>query len=87
MSQAVKVGIFAFVALVLLGWLILRIEDIRLFEPPGERLAADFDSVAGLDDKAAVRIAGVRVGQVDGIALEDRQAVVTLALDTPVTLT
>lgn len=87
MSQAVRVGIFAFVALVLLGWFILRIEDIRLFEPPGERLAADFDSVAGLDDKAAVRVAGVRVGRVDGISLADRKARVGLLLDQPLSLT
>jgi len=87
MPQAVKVGIFAFIALVLLGWFILRIEDIRLFEPPGERLAADFDSVAGLDDKAAVRVAGVRVGRVDGISLADRKARVGLLLDRDLGLT
>jgi phospholipid/cholesterol/gamma-HCH transport system substrate-binding protein len=87
MPQAVKVGIFAFIALALLAWFILRIEDIRLFEPPGERLAADFDSVAGLDDKAAVRVAGVRVGRVDGISLVDRKARVGLLLDRPLSLT
>lgn len=87
MSQAVKVGIFAFIALVLLAWFILRIEDVRLFEPPGERLAADFESVAGLDDKAAVRVAGVRVGRVDGISLADRKARVGLLLDQDLGLT
>lgn len=87
MSQAVKVGLFALVVLVVLGAMILQIEDVRLFGGPERTLAAAFQSVAGLDDKASVRIAGVRVGQVDGIALEDRQAVVTLALDTPVLLT
>lgn len=87
MSQAVKVGIFALVVLVVLAAMILRIEDVHLFGGPERSVSAVFSSVAGLDDKAAVRIAGVRVGQVDGIALEDRQAVVTLAIDTPVTLT
>lgn len=87
MPQAVKVGIFAFIALALLAWFILRIEDVRLFEPPGERLAADFTSVAGLDDKAAVRVAGVRVGRVDGISLVDRKARVGLLLDQSLDLT
>ena len=87
MSQAVKVGLFAAVALVLVAWFILRIEDIELFEPEGQRLAADFESVAGLDDKAAVRVAGVRVGRVDGIELVDRRARVGLLLDRPLELT
>jgi ABC-type glutathione transport system ATPase component len=36
----------------------------------GHRVDASFTSVAGLDDKSAVRVAGVRVGRVDGIRLE-----------------
>lgn len=87
MSQAVKVGIFALVVLLVLGALILKIEDARLFGGPEQSVTAVFGSVAGLDDKSAVRIAGVRVGQVDGISLEERRAVVRLALDTPVLLT
>jgi phospholipid/cholesterol/gamma-HCH transport system substrate-binding protein len=80
-SQVVKVGIFMTVSLVLLGWLILRVEDLRLWGSRGERVDALFDSVVGLDDKAAVRLAGVRVGRVDGIQLEGRKARVSLLLD------
>lgn len=87
MSQAVKVGLFALVALLVLGALVLQIEDVNLFGGPEGSVVAVFDSVAGLDDKATVRIAGVRVGRVDGIGLEDRQARVRLALETPVGLT
>src|SRR3989304_665382 len=61
-SQVVKVGIFMTVCLVLLGWLILRVEDWKLWGDEGSRVDAVFDSVAGLDDKAAVRLAGVRGG-------------------------
>lgn len=87
MSQAVRVGIFATLCLVALGWLVLRIEDLHLFGEKGQRVDALFDSVAGLDDKAAVRVAGVRVGRVDGIRLVGRQARVTLLLERPVPLT
>jgi phospholipid/cholesterol/gamma-HCH transport system substrate-binding protein len=87
MSNTVKVGIFMTAALAVLAYLIFQIEDLRLFGPEGRRVEAVFDSVAGLDDKAAVRVAGVRVGRVDGIRLVDRQAVVGLLLETPVTLT
>lgn len=82
--QVVKVGIFMTVCLVLLGWLILRVEDWKLWGPKGVRVDAVFDSVVGLDDKAAVRLAGVRVGRVDGIRLEGRKARVSLLLDQPI---
>ncbi|MBP9147038.1 MAG: MCE family protein [Thermoanaerobaculia bacterium] len=83
-SQVVKVGIFMTACLVLLGWLILRVEDWRLWGPKGTRVDAVFDSIVGLDDKAAVRLAGVRVGRVDGIRLEGRRARVSLLLDQPI---
>ncbi|MEO8195778.1 MAG: MlaD family protein [Thermoanaerobaculia bacterium] len=83
-SQVVKVGIFMTICLVILGWLILRVEDWKLWGPKGTRVDAIFDSIVGLDDKAAVRLAGVRVGRVDGIRLEGRKARVSLLLDQPI---
>ncbi len=87
MSNAIKVGLLAAVALAVLSFLILSIEDLNPFSPEGQRVDALFDSVAGLDDKAAVRVAGVRVGSVDGIGLDGQRARVTLRLDQPVQLT
>ena len=87
MSQVVKIGIFATVILLLLGYFILKIEDINLFQPKGTDIHALFDSVAGLDDRSAVRVAGVRVGRVDGITLEGRRARVRLLLEQPMGLT
>lgn len=86
MSQALKVGLFAAIALALLGYFVMRIEDLNPFAEPGRELEARFESVAGLDDKATVRVAGVRVGRVDGIRLEDGKAVLRLVLETPVEL-
>jgi phospholipid/cholesterol/gamma-HCH transport system substrate-binding protein len=86
MSQALKVGLFATIALVLLGYFVMRIEDLNPFSEPAYELEAEFESVAGLDDKATVRVAGVRVGRVDGIRLEDGKAVLRLVLETPVEL-
>lgn len=87
MLGTVKVGIFMVVALAVIGYLIFKVEDMSLWGDEGRRVEAHFDSVAGLDDKAAVRVAGVRVGRVDGIHLAGQRAVVTLLLDTPVELT
>lgn len=84
MSQVVKIGIFATVCLVILAVLIWKIEDINPFAEEGRRIDAVFDSVAGLDDKASVRVAGVRVGRVDAVGLDGRRARITLFLEQPV---
>lgn len=89
MTQALKVGIFATIVLLLLAWFILQVEDLNPFAPEGRVLYAVFDSVAGLDDRSAVRVAGVRVGTVDGIDLaeDNRRARVRLRLDEALGLT
>ena len=86
MSNVAKVGLFASIALVLLAALILRVEEIDLFGGARQEVEVLFDTVTGLDDKAAVRVAGVRVGRVDGISLDGQRARVRLVIDTPVTL-
>jgi phospholipid/cholesterol/gamma-HCH transport system substrate-binding protein len=87
MATALKVGIFGTICLIVLALLIWNIEDLNPFGTKGQKLAAVFDSVAGLDDKAAVRVAGVRVGRVDGVGLDGRRARVGLVLDQPLGLT
>ncbi|HEY4595170.1 MAG TPA: MlaD family protein, partial [Thermoanaerobaculia bacterium] len=87
MKSLVKVGIFASICLVVLAILIWKVEDLNPFGVKGQRLNAVFDSIAGLDDKASVRIAGVRVGQVAGVGLQGTKARVGLSLDKPIPLT
>ncbi len=87
MSQTVRVGLFMTVCLAVLGWLVMRVESWNPFAPEGRRIDALFDSVVGLDDRAAVRVAGVRVGRVDGVRLDGRRARVSLLLDRGLPLT
>jgi phospholipid/cholesterol/gamma-HCH transport system substrate-binding protein len=87
MATAVKVGIFATICLIVLALLVWNIEDLNPFGPEGQHIEAVFDSVAGLDDKATVRVAGVRVGRVDGVGLTGRRAKVRLLLERPLPLT
>ncbi|MFL6263725.1 MAG: MlaD family protein [Thermoanaerobaculia bacterium] len=87
MKSLVKVGVFATLCLVVLGILIWKIEDLNPFAKKGQRLHAVFQSVAGLDDKASVRIAGVRVGHVDGLGLLGTRARVNIRMERPVPLT
>ncbi|MDX1631986.1 MAG: MlaD family protein [Thermoanaerobaculia bacterium] len=87
MPNTVKLGIFMTAALVVVGYLIIESEDLRLFGPEGRRIVAEFETVVGLDDQAPIRMAGVRVGRVDGIRLDGRTALVTLLLEEEVPLT
>lgn len=86
MMNAVRVGLFVTVCLAVLAYMVLRVEDLHLFGGEGQRVEVHFDSVVGLDDKAPVRVAGVRVGRVDGISLAGQRAKVSLLLDVPVAL-
>jgi phospholipid/cholesterol/gamma-HCH transport system substrate-binding protein len=88
MSSAAKVGVFMLVILGILGFFVLKIEDIPLGKGhEAKTVKAIFDSVAGLDNKSAVRVAGVRVGKVADIRLRpDGKAEVTLEIDKDVQL-
>lgn len=87
MSQAIKVGFFVLVCLAIFAFLLFKVEGFRFWEPEGQRVEVAFDSVAGLNAKAPVRVAGVKVGQVEKIELAGRKAKVTLLLDQPIELT
>ncbi|MGE5236654.1 MAG: MlaD family protein [Acidobacteriota bacterium] len=87
MSPTARLGAFMLAALVILGIFIVKIEEIPIGTKGGRiTVKASFPSVAGLDEKSPVRIAGVRIGIVEKIALEDNHAIVTLALDRGVQL-
>ena len=88
MSSAAKVGVFMLIILAILGYFVLKIEDIDLSRGKGTRtVKVLFDNVAGLDEKSAVRVAGVRKGKVSKIRLlDDGKAEVTLEIDNDVPL-
>jgi phospholipid/cholesterol/gamma-HCH transport system substrate-binding protein len=88
MNATAKIGLFALAVLLALAVLVLKIEDLP-FSGKARAASAEvtFTDVAGLDDKSAVRIAGVRVGKVDGIRLlPDGTAVARLVFDGDVEL-
>ena len=88
MTSAAKVGVVMLIALVVLGYFILRIEDISLSRSRTTReVKAVFEDVSGLDDESAVRIAGVRKGHVTDIKVRpDGTAEVTMEVDDDVPL-
>ncbi len=88
MSSAAKVGAFMLVVLAILGFFILKIEDVQIGRRgPSKKVVALFDSAAGLEKKSTVRVAGVSVGKVSDIHLRsDGKAEVTLEVDPQVQL-
>jgi len=87
MKLETKVGLFFTGTIVVLAVLIFRTEKLEI---GGKRNQSErftyFDQVAGLNLQSAVRIAGVKVGDVRTIALENGKArvVVGLSNDVPV---
>jgi phospholipid/cholesterol/gamma-HCH transport system substrate-binding protein len=74
------VGIFVLVGLLALGWLSVKLGRVDFLGNRGYVVSADFPSVAGLKAGSAIEIAGVEVGRVDRIVLQDYQARVVMVL-------
>jgi phospholipid/cholesterol/gamma-HCH transport system substrate-binding protein len=77
------VGLFVFAGLAAVGYLSVQVGGLNYKGEGGFELVAHFDDIGGLTDRAPVSIAGVTVGQVKRIELDDLlRARVTLDLST-----
>jgi phospholipid/cholesterol/gamma-HCH transport system substrate-binding protein len=82
----VTVGLFVVIGLLALAYLSIRLGQLQLGVGNTYTLTAVFSSVAGLKLAAPVEIAGVQIGHVEDIHLQNYEAVVTLRLDDAVQL-
>jgi phospholipid/cholesterol/gamma-HCH transport system substrate-binding protein len=82
----VTVGLFVVLGLCALAYLSVRLGQLQIGQGNTYDLLAVFPTVAGLRVGAAVEIAGVPVGRVQDIRLDDYAAAVTLRIDTQVPL-
>jgi phospholipid/cholesterol/gamma-HCH transport system substrate-binding protein len=80
------VGIFVLVGLVALGWLSVKLGRVDLIGTRGYVVTADFPTVGGLKTGSAIEIAGVEIGRVDRITLQDYQARVVMVIQPGVKL-
>jgi phospholipid/cholesterol/gamma-HCH transport system substrate-binding protein len=80
LSAEAKVGLLVIVGSILLLFMTLLVGKYQFGEKKGYILQAAFDSVAGLDTKAEVRMAGVKIGLVEKVELEDSRAKVTMQI-------
>ena len=83
------VGLFVLIGLICVAYLTVKLGRMELFNSDGYTLYARFASVSGLRPGAEVEIAGVRVGRVASISLDEKKplAVVALLVDKKVRLT
>ena len=79
-STEVKVGIFVFLGLIVLGYMTLKVEKFKIKTAQGYEIVAFFDSASGLVKGGTVQIAGIEVGRVNDIQLTGRQARITMTI-------
>jgi phospholipid/cholesterol/gamma-HCH transport system substrate-binding protein len=80
MGIEVKVGIFVFLGLLVLGYMTLRVNKHKFKAAEGYELTVLFDSVSGLVVNSPIQIAGIEVGRVKDIRLKDGQAEVAMTI-------
>jgi phospholipid/cholesterol/gamma-HCH transport system substrate-binding protein len=86
LTMETLVGLFVVVGIVSLAYLSIKLGKLEVIGERGYTVLAVFDSVAGLKNGAVVEIAGVEVGRVKAIGLENFRAVVSMSIDPGVSL-
>jgi phospholipid/cholesterol/gamma-HCH transport system substrate-binding protein len=83
----IAVGVFVILGILALGWLSIRLGKVELWGGGNYVVTADFPSAGGLKTGSSIEIAGVQVGRVTAIRLDNYQARVVMAIDNGVKLT
>ena len=74
------VGLFLIVGIICLGYLSIKLGKMEIFGGEGYNVQAVFSDSGGLRTGSAVEIAGVEVGRVKSVSLEDYQAKIMIHL-------
>ncbi len=89
MKKEIKLGIFVLLAVLIGGYFIIKTESFYEFFTKRNQypIIGRFASVAGMYPSAAVRLAGVKIGNVESIELDGQRARVRLMISNRVTVT
>ena len=89
LSTETAVGIFVLIGIVCIGYLTIRLGKMEIIGDNYYSITARFQSIAGLKTGSQVEVAGVPIGQVEGIILDQERwmAVVKMKIEKNVTLT
>jgi phospholipid/cholesterol/gamma-HCH transport system substrate-binding protein len=74
------VGIFMIAGMVCLAYLTIKLGQLEVFGDKGYEIQAVFSSSGGLKTGSSVVIAGVEVGRVKKVVLDDYEARVTMSI-------
>jgi phospholipid/cholesterol/gamma-HCH transport system substrate-binding protein len=74
------VGLFVLAGILCLGYLSVKLARMEVLGGDGYQIYAIFSNTGGLKEGASVAIAGVEVGRVKAITIEDYEAKVALSL-------
>lgn len=80
MTLEAAVGLFVLFGLLCLAWLSIRLGKLEIVGGDYVPVHAEFASVSGLKTGASVEIAGVEVGKVDSITLDEYKADVLMKI-------
>jgi phospholipid/cholesterol/gamma-HCH transport system substrate-binding protein len=80
------VGVFVLIGIVCLGYLSVKLGKLELIGGNVYEVVAQFNTASGLKAGSSVEIAGVEVGRIRAITLNEDRAAVTLAVDDKVKL-
>lgn len=80
MSKEAKVGIFVLLGLLILTYFTFRVSKWGGIGERGYKLTVDFETAAGLEPKANVKMAGVPIGKVEEIQLVGNRARLVLRI-------
>lgn len=80
-NTEVWVGLFMLISLIGAGYLSLGLGGMELGSSNYYKIYAEFDNISGLNKGASVEIAGVPIGNVSNVSLDDSVAIVELNID------
>ena len=75
------VGVFLLAGFASFSWLAVKMGDLDLFKEESYNLSASFTSISGLKEGAALELAGVVVGKVTKIELNEEEFEATVYMD------
>ena len=79
-SVEILVGVFVLIGILCVGYLTIRLGNMQWIGDNHYTLNARFQSVSGLKKGASVEMAGVPIGQVDSISLDQERQVAAVEL-------
>ena len=80
-TTEIKVGFFVIIAVIVLGYMTFKIGELTFGREKGYLIYGVFESVAGLDIKSPVKMAGVAVGSIEEITLAGEKAKVAMKIN------